>query len=113
MLWLMIGQALLSNSIKTMFLIRCSIAKRINAIGVKHFRDAMADEWMGNVYNFDGQQWHTETLTKLEYYESTTVCYQRRWFNTNSVAQLRPCCVKAAIKNTSAYPIFIQVVWII
>ena len=52
------------------FLSRCSIAKRVNAIGVKHFRNAMADEWMGNVYNFDGQQWHTETLTKLEYYES-------------------------------------------
>ena len=30
------------------------------------------------------------------------VCYQRRWFNTNLVALLRPCCVKAAIKITLA-----------
>jgi hypothetical protein len=30
------------------FLIRCSIAMRVNAIGVKHFRDSMADAWMGD-----------------------------------------------------------------
>jgi hypothetical protein len=28
------------------FLVRCRIATRVNAIGVKHFRDAMADDWM-------------------------------------------------------------------
>ena len=52
------------------FLIRYSIATRVNAIGVKLFRDAMADDWMGDAYNFNAQMWHTETLTKLEYYES-------------------------------------------
>ena len=54
-----------------MFLIRCSIATRINAIGVKHFRDAMADDWMGNEdSDFNREMWRNETLTKLEYYES-------------------------------------------
>ena len=51
-------------------LTRCSIATRVNAIGVKHFRDAMADIWMGHEFNFNRQAWYTETLTKLEYYES-------------------------------------------
>jgi hypothetical protein len=51
-------------------LTRCSIATRVNAIGVKHFRDAMDDYWMGDNNNFNRQEWHTETLTKLEYYES-------------------------------------------
>jgi len=53
------------------FLSRCSIAIRVNAIGVKHFRDAMNDYWMGSDNDvFDRQAWHDETLTKLEYYES-------------------------------------------
>jgi hypothetical protein len=52
------------------FLTRCSIATRVNAIGVKHFRDAMDDDWKGSDYNFNRQEWHIETLTKLEYYES-------------------------------------------
>jgi hypothetical protein len=53
------------------FLTRCSIAKRVKAIGIKHFRDAMADDWMGDDRkNFNRQAWHTETVTKLEYYES-------------------------------------------
>jgi hypothetical protein len=52
------------------FLTRCSIATRVNAIGVKHFRDAMADDWMGNDHDFSREEWRTETLTKLEYYES-------------------------------------------
>jgi hypothetical protein len=52
------------------FLTRCSIATRVKAIGVKHFRDAMADDWMGNDYDFNREEWRTETLTKLEYYES-------------------------------------------
>jgi hypothetical protein len=53
------------------FLTRCSISTRINAIGVKHFRDAMADDWMGNEDDFfDRDEWHNETITKLEYYES-------------------------------------------
>ena len=56
------------------FLIRCSIAVRVSAIGVKHFRDVMADIWMGHEFNFNRQAWYTETLTKLEYYESE---YQR------------------------------------
>ena len=54
------------------FLTRCSIATRVNVIGVKHFRDAMADNWLCeyNDFSFNRQEWHTETLTKLEYYES-------------------------------------------
>jgi hypothetical protein len=53
------------------FLIRCSIATRVNVIGVKHFRNAMADDWMGyNSYYFNGHAWRTDTLNKLEYYES-------------------------------------------
>jgi hypothetical protein len=52
------------------FLTRCSIATRVNAIGVKHFRDAMVDDWMGDDHDFSREEWRTETLTKLEYYES-------------------------------------------
>jgi hypothetical protein len=53
------------------FLTRCSIAKRVKAIGVKHFRDAMSDDWMGdNRNNFNREEWRAETVTKLEYYES-------------------------------------------
>jgi hypothetical protein len=53
------------------FLTRCSIAARVSAIGVKHFRDDMADDWTVNIdYNFDREMWRIETLTKLEYYES-------------------------------------------
>jgi hypothetical protein len=54
------------------FLTRCSIATRVNVIGLKHFRDAMDDYWMGddNDDDFNRQAWHTETLTQLEYYES-------------------------------------------
>jgi hypothetical protein len=51
-------------------LIRCSIATRVNAIGVKHFRDAMTDDWMEDDYDFNREEWHAETVTKLEYYES-------------------------------------------
>jgi hypothetical protein len=29
-----------------------------------------ADSWTGGNYNFNRQEWHTETLTQLEYYES-------------------------------------------
>jgi hypothetical protein len=57
------------------FLTRCSIATRVKAIGVKHFRDAMADDWMGDENcTFDRRRWQNETITKLEYYESE---YQR------------------------------------
>jgi hypothetical protein len=52
------------------FLTRCSIATRVNAIGVKHFRDAMVDDWMGDDHDFNREEWRTETITKLEYYES-------------------------------------------
>jgi hypothetical protein len=57
------------------FLTRCSIATRVSAIGIKHFRDSMSDDdWMGdnNEFNviFNRQEWRTETFTKLEYYES-------------------------------------------
>jgi hypothetical protein len=53
------------------FLTRCSIATRVSAIGVKHFRDEMSDYWMGDEYNdFNKDMWRNETLTKLEYYES-------------------------------------------
>jgi hypothetical protein len=52
------------------FLTRCSIATRVNAIGVKHFRDATTDDWMGDDNDFNREEWRTETLTKLEYYES-------------------------------------------
>jgi hypothetical protein len=51
------------------FLTRCSIVTRVNAIGVMHFRDAMADDWTGSDNNFNGQVWRAETLAKLEYYE--------------------------------------------
>jgi hypothetical protein len=56
------------------FLVRCSIAKRVKAMGIKHFRDAMTDDWMGDDRDFNSEEWRTETLTKLEYYESE---YQR------------------------------------
>jgi hypothetical protein len=56
------------------FLTRCSIATRVNVIGVKHFRDAMADDWMGDDNYFNREEWRAETVTKLEYYESE---YQR------------------------------------
>jgi hypothetical protein len=53
------------------FLTRCNIATRVSAIGVKHFRDDMADDWMDDQDNdFNREMWHNETLTKLEYYES-------------------------------------------
>jgi hypothetical protein len=58
------------------FLTRCSIAKRVKAMGVKHFRDAMADDWSNDeesIYgddDFNRQAWLNETLTKLDYYES-------------------------------------------
>jgi hypothetical protein len=53
------------------FLTRCSIATRVSAIGVKHFRDDMADNWMGKEYSdFNRDMWRNETLTKLVYYES-------------------------------------------
>ena len=53
------------------FLTRCSIASRVSAIGVKHFRDDMADDWMGDEEDdFNREMWHNETITKLEYYES-------------------------------------------
>ena len=52
------------------FLTKCSIATRVNAIGVKHFRDAMDDYWWGdNEDAFYGQAWRAEIITKLEYYE--------------------------------------------
>ena len=56
------------------FLTRCSIAMRVNAISVKHFRDTMDDSWMGGNHNFNRQEWRAETITKLQYYESE---YQR------------------------------------
>jgi hypothetical protein len=53
------------------FLTRFSIVTRVSAIGVKHFRDDMADYWMGDKdddFHFDREMWRNETLTKLEYY---------------------------------------------
>jgi hypothetical protein len=55
------------------FLTRCSIATRVSAIGVKHFRYDMSDYWIGDEdcnSPFDREMWRNETLTKLEYYES-------------------------------------------
>ena len=47
------------------FLTRCSIATRVSAIGVKHFRDDMADNWMGDKdNNFNREMRQNETLTK-------------------------------------------------
>jgi hypothetical protein len=69
------------------FLIRCSIATRVNAIGVKHFRNAMVDDWTGVIVEFNQdnrQMWYTETLTKLEYYESE----YRRLNETTSILEL-------------------------
>jgi hypothetical protein len=51
------------------FLTRCSIATRVSAIGVKHFRYAMDDYWMGDDHDFNREEWRAETVTKLEYYE--------------------------------------------
>jgi len=59
-----------ASSVTFCFLTRSSIATRINAIGVKHFQDAMADDWTGAEYKFNRHVWRTETLAKLEYYES-------------------------------------------
>jgi ankyrin repeat protein len=74
---------------------RRSIENRINAIGVKEFRDAMNDEWEGNDDNFNGQLWHTETLTKIEYYESE---YQRLE-ETTSLLELALWKIKLDDKN--------------
>ena len=52
------------------FLISCSIATRVNAIGIKHFRDEMADDWIGDEDNFNPQGWRNFMIEKLEYYES-------------------------------------------
>jgi hypothetical protein len=52
------------------FLTRCRIATRVKAMGVKHFRDAMTDDWMGDDGDFNREEWCAETVTKLEYYES-------------------------------------------
>ena len=77
------------------FLTRCSIVTRINAIGIKEFRDAMDDGWEGYDDNFNGQVWHTETLTKLEYYESE---YQRLKEST-SLLELALWKIKLDDKN--------------
>ena len=37
---------------------------------MKHFRDAMANDWTNDEYRLDRQEWHTDTLAQLEYYES-------------------------------------------
>jgi hypothetical protein len=75
------------------FLTRCSIAKRVKAMGVKHFRDAMADDWSNDKESialsygdddFNRQAWLNETLTKLEYYESEF----RRLKETTSLLEL-------------------------
>ena len=58
------------------FLTKCSIATRVNAIGVKHFRNAIIadNDWhFSNNYDIDSfypQGWRNGTLTNLEYYES-------------------------------------------
>ena len=77
------------------FLTSCSIVTRINAIGIKEFRDAMDDGWEGYDDNFNGQVWHTETLTKLEYYESE---YQRLKEST-SLLELALWKIKIDDKN--------------
>ena len=61
-----------SNPKTFCFLTKSSIATRVNAIGVKHFRDAMADDWNGDCDDddFNRQEWRAETITKLQYYES-------------------------------------------
>ena len=63
------------------FLTRYSISTHVSAICVKHFQDAMAqdamaDEWAGDDFftpranEFDGEEWRTETLRMLAYYEA-------------------------------------------
>jgi hypothetical protein len=48
------------------FLTRCSIATRVKAIGIKHFRDAMADDWMGyKNCAFDRRRWQMRQLQNL------------------------------------------------
>jgi hypothetical protein len=57
----------------------------LDAALTRHFRNAMADEWMGYDDNtFIEQEWHTETLTKLEYYESV----YRRLKEATSILEL-------------------------
>lgn len=58
--------------------VNLSNAIRVIAIGVKHFRDDMDHDSMGNKFDWSGDKYndfnrqnrHSETLTKLEYYES-------------------------------------------
>jgi hypothetical protein len=77
-----------ASSTTLCFLMRCSIEKRVNAIGVKHFRDAMAGQawrtepydWMINDDDFNREAWYNETLTKLEYYESEYF-NREAWYN--------------------------------
>jgi hypothetical protein len=53
------------------YLTRYSISTRVDAIGIRHFRNAMADDWAGKEHYFIKRQaWRDETLAKLEYYES-------------------------------------------
>jgi hypothetical protein len=73
------------STTKYCFLLRCSIATRVNAIGVKYLRDAMSDHWTGPEYNFDRQAWCNDTLTKLEYYESE---YRKLKAETTSILEL-------------------------
>ena len=44
----------------------------------------MADGWTGQEHHFNEQLWHTETLTKLEFYESE----YRRLKETTSILEL-------------------------
>ena len=75
------------------FLTRCSIATRVSAIRVKHFRDAMIDDWMGDDNNFNREEWRAETVTKLEYYES------EYWILKESTSLLELALWKLRIDN--------------
>jgi len=55
----------------------------------------MADGWTGQEHHFNKQLWHTETLTKLEYYESE---YQRLKEST-SLLELALWKIKLDDKN--------------
>ena len=59
------------------FLIRCSIATRVNAIGVKHFREALVKDNFrersplpGHSVHYNRAEWRAEILATLEFYES-------------------------------------------
>lgn len=53
------------SSIIFCFLTRCSIATRVHTIGVKHFRDALDDDWTGQQHRDDDNFNRQHDMLKL------------------------------------------------